>query len=118
MNPLEIAALILVIVFALIGYKTGLLRMLYSLFAWFFVLAFVTWSTPYLTEFLEKDTGLGTVIQEKAADYLEDLAEEELGETAGIFGILMEEPGFMMELRLKQHIILLRELHFFCHFLW
>lgn len=93
MNPLEIAALILVAVFGLIGYRTGLLRMLYSLFAWAFVLAFVTWSTPYLTKFLEENTGIETVIQEQAVTYLESLAEKEMGETAGIFGILMEGTG-------------------------
>lgn len=80
MNLLEIIVLAVLAVCILIGYWRGFLKSVYSIAAWCVVLAFVTFATPALTDFLEKNTGLKDAIQEKCADYLEHMAEEKITE--------------------------------------
>ena len=74
MNLLEMIVLAVLAVCILIGYWRGFLKSVYSIAAWCVVLAFVTFATPALTDFLEKNTGLKDAIQEKCADYLEHMA--------------------------------------------
>lgn len=78
MNGLEIVVLGVLILSCFAGYRAGFLRVIYSLFSWILVLAFVTWATPYLTEFLEENTTLQTTIQEKCVVYMEKKAEEKI----------------------------------------
>lgn len=82
MNGLEITVIVILAVCVLAGYYTGFLRVLYSLAAWILVLAFVTWATPYMTDFLEKNTNMPNVIQEKCIDYMSDMAKDK---KSGIF---------------------------------
>ena len=56
MNILEIIVLIIIAICVYRGYRIGFLRVIYSLVSWILVLAFVTWATPYLTDYLEKHT--------------------------------------------------------------
>ncbi len=86
MNGLEIIALGIIVLCGYAGYRVGFLRVVYSLFAWLLVFIFVTWSTPYLAEFLEKNTTLHAAIQEKCLDYMENMAEEKLQEQADTYG--------------------------------
>lgn len=53
MNILEIIVLIIIAICVYRGYRIGFLRVIYSLVSWILVLAFVTWATPYLTDYLE-----------------------------------------------------------------
>ncbi len=76
MNILEMIVLAVFAIFILIGYHNGFLRVVYSLFAWILVFVFVSWSTPYVTGFIEKNTTLKSAIQEKCVDYLENMTEE------------------------------------------
>lgn len=81
---------------AWIGYRRGFLRVVYSLFAWMLMLAFVIWATPHLAEFLEENTGLKAAVQEKCADYLESLAEEKLAEGVEEYGKNQQEAQFFL----------------------
>lgn len=103
MNGLEIAVLSVIAVCGLIGYFTGFLRAVYSLFAWIFLLAFVAWATPRATVFIEENTGIGQVVQDKCADYIRELADEKIrlevehnqnesqSDLEGMYGLLPKE---------------------------
>lgn len=86
MNGLEIAVIIIIAVCVLAGYYVGFLRVLYSLAAWILVLAFVTWTTPYMADFLEKNTGIKEAIQEKCIDYMAQMTEEKISQGAEEYG--------------------------------
>lgn len=76
MNGLEIIVFGIIAVSCFMGYRVGFLRVIYSLFSWLLVLAFVTWSTPYLTTFLENNTSMQSVIEQKCISYLEERAQK------------------------------------------
>lgn len=76
MNILEMVVIGIVFFCAYLGYRKGFLRVVYSLMSWMLLLGFVTWSTPYITTFLEEKTDLKVYIQQKAVDYIEKSAEE------------------------------------------
>ena len=82
MNGLEIFVFGVIAVCALVGYITGFLRTVYSLFAGVLVLAFVTWATPQAAAFLEENTGFGQIVQNKCVDYIEEIAREKISEGA------------------------------------
>lgn len=86
MNILEIIVLIIIAICVYRGYRIGFLRVIYSLVSWILVLAFVTWATPYLTDYLEKHTPLYGAVQEKCLDYIEKHAEEKIQEQALNYG--------------------------------
>lgn len=113
MNGLDITVMGIIAVCALIGYYRGFLRMAYSVISWIFVLIFVSWATPYFADFLEKNTGIKSFVQEKCADYMESMAKERIedetaragggedgdglngfvGSAAGIIGGALAESG-------------------------
>lgn len=80
MNGLEIIILGVIVLCAYWGYRAGLLRVVYSLLSWILVLGFVTWATPYITEYLEKNTKLEAAFEEKCRDYIQQAAVEKLEE--------------------------------------
>lgn len=86
MNGLEITVIVIFAVCVLVGYFSGFLRVLYSMAAWILVLAFVTWTTPYLTDFIEKNTDMSNVIQEKCIDYMAGMAEDKISREAEEYG--------------------------------
>ena len=86
MNILEIIVIITIAFCTIAGYYRGFLKTAYSIAAWFLVLVFVTAATPFFTGFLEKNTGLKDAIQEKCADYIEDLAEDQISMEAEGYG--------------------------------
>lgn len=94
MNLLEIIVIGIVAVCIFIGYRTGFLQVVYSLFAWTLALALGTWASPYLVEFLEQNTGIKAAIQEFCVGYIENLAKEQTTEPAmAVFGELLEGTG-------------------------
>ncbi len=76
MNGLEIVVIGIVILNIFWGYKRGFLRVAYSLLSWILLLGFVTWSTPYITDYLEKNTEIKTHLQRKCLTYIEQSANE------------------------------------------
>lgn len=86
MNILDFIVLGIIVFCCYTGYRKGFLRVVYSLLSWFLVLAFVTWSTPYLTEYLETKTPLQTTIQEKCVTYMETKTQEAVAEQTTEYG--------------------------------
>lgn len=85
MNGLEIAALLIIVIFSLTGYIMGFLRVAYSLAAWVIAISFVTFATPYVTDFLETNTNIKPAIQESCEDYIAKLAEEKISQEANSY---------------------------------
>ncbi|MBO5372825.1 MAG: CvpA family protein [Lachnospiraceae bacterium] len=82
MNGLEIVVIGIIALCAYAGYRRGFLRVIYSLMSWILVLGFVTWSTPYITEYLEEKTELKAYIQEKCLEHIEQSAEAKIEQNA------------------------------------
>lgn len=101
MNGLEIVVIGIIAICSLMGYRNGFLRVVYSLFSWFVVLAIVTWTTPYLAEYLEQNTGIHAAVSEKCLLYIEEAAKDKMQEQTeeysemGMLGILL--PKSVME---------------------
>lgn len=82
MNGLELIVLGIIALCGFVGYRTGFLRVVYSLVSWLIILGLVTWSTPYLTTYLEENTGLRETIQEKCFTYIEETSAKKIEEQA------------------------------------
>ena len=82
MNILTIVVLAVIGLCAYGGYRQGFLRVAYSLAGWILVLCIVTFSSPYITAYLEENTKIKENVQEKCVDYLENSGEEEIKEKA------------------------------------
>lgn len=72
MNVLTIVVLAVIALCAYGGYRQGFLRVVYSLAGWILVLGIVTFSSPYITRFLEENTKIQDSIREKCLEHLKD----------------------------------------------
>lgn len=86
MNGLELVVFGIIAVCVFMGYRAGFLKVIYSLFSWVLVLVFVTWSTPYIAEYLEKNTRIQATIQEQCVEYLKEKAENALSDRTEEYG--------------------------------
>ena len=77
MNVLTIVVLAVIALCAYGGYRQGFLRVAYSLAGWILVLGIVTFSSPYITRFLEENTKIQDTVKEKCLEHLEESKEEE-----------------------------------------
>lgn len=94
MNVLEVIVIATIAICAVIGYCTGFLRVIYSLFAWTAALALGSMAAPHLAVFLEQNTGMKAAIQKICADYIAKLAGTQTTEPAiAVFGSFLEDSG-------------------------
>lgn len=77
MNILTMVVLAVIALCAYGGYRQGFLRVVYSLAGWILVLGIVTFSSPYITRFLEENTKIQDTIKEKCLEHLKESAREE-----------------------------------------
>ncbi|MCM1258772.1 MAG: CvpA family protein [Roseburia sp.] len=77
MNVLTIVVLAVIALCAYGGYRQGFLRVAYSLAGWILVLGIVTFSSPYITRFLEENTKIQSSIEEKCLEHLKESGQEE-----------------------------------------
>lgn len=72
MNWLLIAV-ILVMAWKMVGgYRRGFLRVAYSLVEWILVFVFVTWASPYVSDFLTNHTGIPAYIEAQCIERMKD----------------------------------------------
>ena len=81
MNILTIIVLAVIALCAYGGYRQGFFRVVYSLVGWVLVIGIVTFSSPYITRYLEEETKIRDTIQEKCLEYLEKSPEEKSGKS-------------------------------------
>lgn len=98
MNGLEITVIIIFVLFAVAGYFTGFLRMIYSLAAWVVIFVFVTFVTPYVADFIEGNTNLKPMIKEKCSGYIAEMAKDQIEEEAESY----EDSFFLPENIIKE----------------
>lgn len=94
MNWLLIVVLVIIILSTYHGYRKGFLRMVYSLVAWIFICVFVSWTIPYIADYLTKQTEIPERIQAECVERLKSTAGEKIeeeGEGAG--NTIAEELG-------------------------
>lgn len=75
MNWLLIIVLLFLAWNIVAGYQKGFLRVVYYLVEWILIMAFVTWATPYASDFLSKNTPIQSTIESKCADWLQNYVQ-------------------------------------------
>lgn len=75
MNWLLVGVLFTLAFCTIKGYQKGFIRVAFSLVSFFLVIAFVTWAEPYISDYLENNTGIYTAIQEKCEEQLKKSVE-------------------------------------------
>lgn len=93
MNWLLIGVIFVVVICGLHGIYKGLIRMIFSLISIFVVLIFVSFATPYISNYLEQHTALYDTIQTKSETYLEKTANESAEELKKQGNVTQEEQG-------------------------
>lgn len=97
MNWLLIVVLVIILLSTYHGYRKGFLRMIYSLVAWILIFVFVSWTTPYIADYLTKQTDIAERIKAECVERLKGTAQEKIeseGEEVG--NIAAEELGISL----------------------
>ena len=89
-NYFLVVCIVILILCCWQGARKGVLNMLYAIIAWILVLWFVSFSTPYIENFLIENTKCETIINEKINDHLHQKYEisEREEEGSGVEGII------------------------------
>jgi len=72
MNWLTIAVLFMLILFALVGYKRGLIKKIVSLLSLIITLILVSFLTPYISQFIQERTPMYASIKEQCLESIEE----------------------------------------------
>lgn len=83
MNWLLLSVVVLLAGCMVAGYWKGFLRIAYSLVAWILIFVFVTWSKPYINDFLRTQTTIYEKIEEHCEESIRRTTEEQIEESAG-----------------------------------
>lgn len=86
MNWVLIIVLLVLLLFIIRGYQKGLLRIVYSLVSWIIVLALVTWSTPFISNYLINHTEIYTTIEQHCEETLRQSPKNQGGITQDAAG--------------------------------
>ena len=105
MNWLLAGVLFVLIFCSIKGYRKGLLRVAFSLVSFFLSLAFVMWATPYISDFLEKNTEIYTTVQEKCEESLRSSTEAEVQEQVESNANTLEDTGIALPQGLQEKLI-------------
>ncbi|MCI9378716.1 MAG: CvpA family protein [Eubacterium sp.] len=113
MNIFEIIVIAIIAIYALVGYHTGFLRVIYSLFAWTLAFALGSFASPHLAAFLEQNTGIKGAIQKACEGYLSKLAGSKITDpTIAVFGGVLEDTGIYEGIAAKAAGYLLKGVSF------
>lgn len=77
MNWVLIIVLLVLLLFIIRGYQKGLLRVVYSLVSWIIVLALVTWSTPFISNYLINHTEIYMTIEQRCEETLRQSSKDQ-----------------------------------------
>ncbi len=79
MNILLIVLAVVLLVFAVIGFRRGLLGIVFNLISWIFILVFVMVMNPLIYSFLIEKTSLKTTLDNKVSTYVNREVETRAG---------------------------------------
>lgn len=80
MNLVLIFVLLVLAISAIVGYRRGLLRIVYSLVSWIIVLVFVSWATPYVNHYLLENTSIYERVTEHCEEVIRQTADEQVAD--------------------------------------
>lgn len=80
MNWVLIAVLLILAVSAAVGYRKGILRIVYSIVSWVIVLAFVSCATPHINLYLLENTSMYEKITEKCEETIRRTVNERIAQ--------------------------------------
>lgn len=83
MNWVLIIVLLIIVICVIHGYSKGFLRIAYSLVAWLIALAFVSWATPYIAQFLVENTGVYEKVEAHCEEWVRQSAAEQIETETG-----------------------------------
>lgn len=72
MNWLFWIVVVIIVFFAIRGWKRGLLRILYSLISVVLLIGLISYTTPYVTAYIKENTGVYTLLEERCTQVLRD----------------------------------------------
>lgn len=78
MNWVLIIVLLILVVCVIHGYSRGFLRIAYSLIAWIVAMVFVSWVTPYVSQFLLENTGIYENVEARCEEWVRQSAAEQI----------------------------------------
>lgn len=98
MNWVLIVVLLILPVSAMIGYKKGILRIVYSMAAWVIALVFVSWVTPHINSYLLENTSIHATIEAQCEEKIRLSANEQIEKSgqekkAELMGYLEKDTG-------------------------
>jgi uncharacterized membrane protein required for colicin V production len=82
MNWLFILVILVIAWNMVAGYRKGLLRVLYALVEWVLIMAFVTWASPYVADFIMTQTKLPDYIEARCIENMKSSQEEQMAEAS------------------------------------
>jgi uncharacterized membrane protein required for colicin V production len=82
-NWLVIAVILLIAWEMVSGYRKGCLRVLYSLVEWLLIFVFVTWASPYVSDFITNRTQLPDYIEARCLENITNTQQEQAAELSG-----------------------------------
>ncbi|MBP3488653.1 MAG: CvpA family protein [Roseburia sp.] len=83
MNWVLVIVLLTLALCVIHGYCRGFLRIAYSLVAWLIALAFVSWATPYISQFLVENTGIYEQVEAHCEEWVRQSAAEQIQTETG-----------------------------------
>lgn len=98
-NLLLIIFIVLMLLFIIRGANRGMIRIIYSLVAWAFLIIFVNYASTYIADYLTLHTELPSHVQEMIGDHLHKKyeASEEKEAGSGQEAVMSVVPEFVMK---------------------
>lgn len=82
MNGLLLVILVIFLIFVIRGWRRGLLRLLFSVVSIVVLIALVAWATPHISTFLQENTGIYTMLEDKCTQSIQSRVESGLENSA------------------------------------
>lgn len=105
MNWLLVGVIFTLIFCTIKGYTKGFIRVAFSLVSFFLVIAFVIWATPYISGYLEKNTEVYGVIQQKCEERLQISGGNVIQEQAQTETDNLELAGIVLPKALQEQLL-------------
>ncbi|MCR4611293.1 MAG: CvpA family protein [Lachnospiraceae bacterium] len=83
MSVLLFVVIGVIVLFAILGYRKGLLGILFNIFSWIFIALFVIIVNPYIYNFIVQQTSWQNTISSTTSNYVNGVAEKITGSASG-----------------------------------
>lgn len=105
MNWLLIVILAVLVIFVIHGFYKGFIRIIFSLISIILVIAFIAWSTPYISDFLENNTPIYNSIQQKCETHIHEKVEANTEESIENSADVLVVAGITLPTSIQKRLI-------------